>query len=104
MPPERLTVHPSGGYHPAMTPSLRALANAGVPVLEAAPLAPGGVAAPTLLAELYVFYGDSVTSRLPRVRSDDARAAWLKFRNSAVAAKARSAVRDGILRQSVAIC
>ena len=60
-----------------MTPSLRALANAGVPVLEAAPLAPGGVAAPTLLAELYVFYGDSVTSRLPRVRSDDARAAWL---------------------------
>lgn len=77
MPPERLTVHPSGGYHPAMTPSLRALANAGVPVLEAAPLAPGGVAAPTLLAELYVFYGDSVTSRLPRVRSDDARAAWL---------------------------
>jgi hypothetical protein len=59
-----------------VTPS-PALANAGISVLATIPSAPGGATAPTLLAELYVFFGDSVTSRFPLVRSADARATWL---------------------------
>ena len=61
-----------------MPPSPRAFANAGVSVVATVPSAPGGVTPPTLFAELYVFYGESVTSRLPRVRSAEARATWLR--------------------------